>query len=62
MLMAAIRQAAAGARTLMEVDAEAARGIQGPATMDGIGPSDDWQQYWQRVDETRRRAAPWRAR
>jgi len=59
LLMTSIRQAAAGERTLMELDAEAAARITGPATMDGIGPSATWQQYWQAVDHSRRHAAPW---
>jgi nitrite reductase/ring-hydroxylating ferredoxin subunit len=59
LLLAAFRQAAAGERVLMELDAAAAGGITGPATMDGIGPSDEWQQYWQSVNDRRRRSAPW---
>jgi phenylpropionate dioxygenase-like ring-hydroxylating dioxygenase large terminal subunit len=59
LLMTSINQAAAGERTLMELEAGAASGIAGPPTMDGIGPSDGWQQYWRGVDERRRRKAPW---
>jgi phthalate 4,5-dioxygenase oxygenase subunit len=46
---------------LMELDGAAAARINGPATMDGIGPADDWERYWQGVDERRRNAAPWRS-
>jgi hypothetical protein len=43
----------------MDLDADAAARITGPATMDGIGPTDDWRQYWRSVDDKRRRSAPW---
>jgi nitrite reductase/ring-hydroxylating ferredoxin subunit len=59
LLMTAINQVGAGERTLMELEADAAAGITGPPTMDGIGPSDTWREYWRSVDERRRRAAPW---
>ncbi len=38
-----------------------ARSIQGPATMDGIGPTRGWEMYWMEVDVKRRRGAPWAA-
>ena len=60
LLLAALKQVAAGERVLMELDEQAAARINGPATMDGIGPADDWERYWQSVDERRRNAAPWR--
>ncbi len=59
LLMSAIRQAGAGEPTLMELDAPTAAGITGPSTMDGIGPSADWEDYWKSVDQKRRTAAPW---
>jgi hypothetical protein len=59
LLMASIKQAAAGERTLMELDEAAAARVTGPATMDGIGPAATWQQYWQGVSDRRRLAAPW---
>jgi nitrite reductase/ring-hydroxylating ferredoxin subunit len=59
LLMSSIKEAAAGTRGLMDLDADAAARITGPPTMDGIGPTDDWQQYWRSVDEKRRRSAPW---
>ena len=60
LLLAALKQVTAGERVLMELDEQAAAGINGPATMDGIGPADDWERYWQGVDERRRNGAPWR--
>jgi phenylpropionate dioxygenase-like ring-hydroxylating dioxygenase large terminal subunit len=59
LLMTSIRQAAAGERTLMELDGKAAGELTGPATMDGIGRSDAWQEYWRSVDDKRRRSASW---
>jgi len=61
LLLAAMKQVTAGERVLMELDAEAAARINGPATVDGIGPADDWQHYWREVDERRRRGAAWRS-
>jgi len=59
LLLSSIKAAADGRRTFMELEADAAARITGPATMDGIGPTDDWQAYWRSVDENRRRSAPW---
>ena len=33
--------------------------ITGPAAIDGIGPADDWQGYWQKTDAVKRKAASW---
>ncbi|MDB5574629.1 MAG: Phthalate 4,5-dioxygenase [Tardiphaga sp.] len=54
-----IEKVAGGQKPLMFLDAAHARGIQGPATMDGIGPSKGWETYWMEVDVARRRGAPW---
>jgi hypothetical protein len=45
----------------MFLDAAHARSIQGPATMDGIGPRRGWETFWMEVDVKRRRGAPWAA-
>jgi nitrite reductase/ring-hydroxylating ferredoxin subunit len=58
-LLSNIRQVTRGERALMELDAETAPQITGPSTMDGIGPTGDWQDYWQDVDRRRRAGAPW---
>jgi phthalate 4,5-dioxygenase len=60
LLLSSMKQVTAGERVLMELDAESAARIDGPATMDGIGPADDWRNYWRSVDERRRNGAPWR--
>ena len=44
---------------MLFLDATSARGVQGPATMDGIGPAFGWETYWMEVDVKRRRGAPW---
>src|SRR2546422_1043413 len=43
----------------MRRDPAAAAKITGPAAIDGIGPSEDWQAYWRMTDQARRKAASW---
>ena len=38
-----------GEKPIMVLDAARPPRITGPAAIDGIGPADDWQGYWQRV-------------
>jgi phthalate 4,5-dioxygenase len=59
MLRGAIEAARNGERPLMVLDAAAAARITGPAAIDGIGPSDDWQSYWRATDARRRQASSW---
>ena len=61
LLLSAMKQVTAGERVLMELDAEGAARVQGPATMDGIGPAGEWRDYWVSVDARRRNGAPWRS-
>ncbi len=56
-----IEKVASGEKPLMFLEAASARSIQGPATMDGIGPTNGWETYWMEVDVKRRRGAPWAA-
>src|ERR1700761_6983038 len=56
-----IEKAAKGEKPFMFLDATHARSIQGPATMDGIGPTRGWETFWMEVDVRRRRGAPWAA-
>jgi LigXa C-terminal domain like len=56
-----IEKAVGGEKPLMSLDAALARSIQGPATMDGIGPTRGWETFWMEVDVRRRRSAPWAA-
>ena len=56
-----IEKVAGGEQPMLFLDEATARSIQGPATMDGIGPSQGWELYWMEVDVKRRRGAPWAA-
>ncbi len=60
-LRGAIEAAGNGGKPLMVLDAPAAAKITGPAAIDGIGPSSDWQGYWRKTDAARREAAGWAA-
>jgi phenylpropionate dioxygenase-like ring-hydroxylating dioxygenase large terminal subunit len=59
MLRAAIEEAEKGGKPLMVLDAHMAKKITGPAAIDGIGPTGDWQGYWQKTDASKRQAASW---
>lgn len=50
-----------GEQPPMIFDASRAVKITGPAAIDGIGPTDDWQGYWQRTDASKRNSAGWAA-
>ncbi len=62
LLRDAIATAAAGGRPPMRLDAAAAAAMTGPAAIDGIGPSGDWQSYWRKTDARRRQASSWGCR
>jgi phenylpropionate dioxygenase-like ring-hydroxylating dioxygenase large terminal subunit len=59
LLRGAIEAIGNGGRPPMLLDAEAAARLTGPAAIDGIGPSEDWQAYWHATDAKRRRASSW---
>jgi hypothetical protein len=59
LLRSAIEAAGNGGKPLMVLDAAAAAQVKGPAAIDGIGPSEAWQTYWQATDQARRRASTW---
>jgi len=59
LLIGEIKKAGNGERTLMQLDAQEAARIRGPATVDGIGPADAWEEYWRSVDTRRRASAAW---
>jgi phenylpropionate dioxygenase-like ring-hydroxylating dioxygenase large terminal subunit len=59
MLLDAIDRAKGGERPMMVLTAEEATAIGGPASLDGIGPSKDWQSYWRETEAARRRASSW---
>ncbi|GFE93809.1 aromatic ring-hydroxylating dioxygenase subunit alpha [Acetobacter persici] len=58
-LIAEIRAVENGTAPLMVLNEEQAKTVRGPATMDGVGPTQDWQEYWQNVDKRRRQGALW---
>ena len=59
MLLDAIAAVQKGERPLMCLDAAAARRLHGPDTVDGVGPTQDWEAYWKGLAERRRANAPW---
>jgi phenylpropionate dioxygenase-like ring-hydroxylating dioxygenase large terminal subunit len=59
MLRQAIDDAGKGGRPLMVLDGEEASRLTGPAVVDGVGPTNDWQGYWQSTDAGRRQSASW---
>jgi len=59
MLRNAIDTAKSGGKPIMVLDPASAPSLTGPAAIDGIGPSDDWQGYWQKTDAAKRHAASW---
>jgi hypothetical protein len=60
-LRGAIEAAGNGGRPLMVLDAQSATKITGPAAIDGIGPTADWERYWRKTDAARRQACGWAA-
>jgi len=61
MLLVEIRKAQAGEATMLDMDAEAAARLTGPATLDGVAADSDWRAYLSRADGRRREAASWQA-
>jgi nitrite reductase/ring-hydroxylating ferredoxin subunit len=59
LLRQAIEQSGKGERPIMVLDEARAVSVTGPAAVDGIGPADDWQGYWQRSEADKRQGASW---
>ena len=59
LLRAAIDAIEKGERPPIMFDAGSAAKMTGPAAIDGIGPTDDWQGYWQKTDAGKRDSASW---
>ncbi|MCX7313310.1 MAG: aromatic ring-hydroxylating dioxygenase subunit alpha [Alphaproteobacteria bacterium] len=59
MLRQAIEDSKNGGKPLMVLDANSAPALTGPAAIDGVGPTEDWQGYWQRTDRSKRETASW---
>jgi hypothetical protein len=60
LLRQAIEQSGKGEKPIMVVDESKAACITGPAAIDGIGPADDWQGYWQKSEAKKREAMSWK--
>jgi hypothetical protein len=45
-----IEKVVGGEKPMLFLGRAQARSIQGPATMDGIGPTQGWEIYWMEVD------------
>lgn len=59
LLTEAIDRHKVGAPLPVRLDEATAASLRGPAVADGVGPSEDWESYWQATDAKRRAAAPW---
>src|SRR5262245_21274061 len=56
LLRSAIEATGNGGTPLMVLDAAAAARLTGPAAIDGIGPTNNWQAFWRATDAARRQA------
>jgi phthalate 4,5-dioxygenase oxygenase subunit len=59
LLRQAIDEIAKSGRPLMMLDPAVAPKLTGPAAIDGVGPTGDWQGYWQTTDAAKRKTASW---
>jgi phthalate 4,5-dioxygenase oxygenase subunit len=59
MLRHAIEQTRNGEKPLMVLDVQQAARLTGPEAVDGIGPSGDWQGYFRKTAESRRKETAW---
>jgi len=59
LLRQAIEQSGKGERPIMVLDEMQASAITGPPAIDGVGPTKDWQGYWQQTDAMKRQTASW---
>jgi hypothetical protein len=59
LLRSALDQAGKGEKPIMVLDKASAARVTGPAAVDGIGPTHDWQGYWQRSEADKRKGASW---
>ena len=58
LLVRAIRDVAEGRAPLLTAGAAT---VQGPASIDAIGPVDGWEDHWRQQDQARRSSASWNA-
>jgi phthalate 4,5-dioxygenase oxygenase subunit len=62
LLFRAMEAVEQGRAPLMSLTAAQAAAMHGPETLDGMGPTEGWEQYWQDTVRRRRAAASWAAR
>ncbi len=61
LLLEAIDHATQGQKALMMIGEAEAATLTGPPSIDGIGPGDSWNDYWQQADRKRRQDSEWAA-
>jgi nitrite reductase/ring-hydroxylating ferredoxin subunit len=61
LLLTALDQVDRGERPIMVVDADEAKAVRGPSTLDGVDPGGDWHRYWQDTEARRRHNCRWTA-
>jgi hypothetical protein len=54
--MAAVEE---GKAPMLAVGPSEAAGMTGPATIDGMAPTEGWEAHWRAAVARRRAAAPW---
>ena len=59
LLLRTIDQTEKGERPPMVLDETEAQRLRGPVAVDGIGPSEGWQNYWRESDRRRREGSSW---
>ncbi len=59
MLLGEIEKARSGDRVFLELDDDEALKIRGPATIDGVGPSEGWEDFWVAAVRERFERASW---
>jgi phenylpropionate dioxygenase-like ring-hydroxylating dioxygenase large terminal subunit len=59
LLLRAIAATEAGQPSLMVLDEARAARMTGPSTIDGMAPTERWEQHWRDAVARRRAAAPW---
>jgi hypothetical protein len=59
LLRAAIDAVEKGQSPPIAFETASAEMMTGPAAIDGIAPSEDWQGYWERTAANKRNAASW---
>jgi phthalate 4,5-dioxygenase oxygenase subunit len=59
MLMKAIADVGSGGLTPLRLDEESAARMTGPVTIDAVGPTQGWEQFWPECERRRRAQCAW---